>query len=140
MTGQMEDDLVSWEQEQIDRKTYLEERSRLETKTNHMIGQSADQLIQDAEEMQRRPHEEEISGETIIRNRKIAHINPDSSTAYTTQCESCKHTQGEERTSSKLCQRRIRRESYGGAKDFFLQGAQEYTVCQEFFTLIDSTS
>ena len=57
----------------------------------------------------------------------------------TTHGESCKQKQGEGRTSSKVRQQRKGRESYGGAKDFFLEGAVEYTVCEEFFTLFDST-
>ncbi|TKY46606.1 Proline-rich receptor protein kinase PERK3 [Spatholobus suberectus] len=76
--GQIKDDLVSQDQERIDRTQYEEEKSlRLTVKTNHMISQrNADQLRQGGEDVQRSPREE-MSGVTVISNDMIDQINPD---------------------------------------------------------------
>lgn len=52
--------------------------------------------------------------------------------------ENCKETQEKERTSTMVCQDGESCESYGGARDFFLEGAQEFIACQDFFSLCNS--
>lgn len=57
---------------------------------------------------------------------------------YTTGGENCMETQEKESTNTIVFQDGERCESYGGARDFFLDGAQEYIACGEFFSLCHS--
>jgi len=54
---------------------------------------------------------------------------------YTTSGKNCLETQAKEIKSTTVFQDGERCESYGGARDFFLDGAQEYIACGEFFSL-----
>lgn len=52
--------------------------------------------------------------------------------------ENCKDSQEKERASTMVCQGGERCESYGGAREFFLEGAQEFIACQDFFSFCNS--
>jgi len=54
---------------------------------------------------------------------------------YTTSGKNFMETQAQESTSTIVFKDGERCESYGGARDFFLDGAQEYIACGEFFSL-----
>lgn len=78
MIGQMMADLVSREQEWIDRNTNNSERSfRPAIETNDICQDKDDQLKRNGEEMKNEPHEEEISRVEIISNQMIEQINHD---------------------------------------------------------------
>lgn len=81
--------------------------------------------------------EEREDNITCSRRSRETEISEESD-SYRTRGESLKETQEKESLSTKLCQKCERCLSYGGARDFFLQGAEEYTACEGFFSLCNS--
>lgn len=60
--------------------------------------------------------------------RQECDINP-------TGCENSKETEEKESLSTKICWEGC--SSYGGAREFYLQGIKEYTACEELFGFCD---
>lgn len=134
MIGQMKAEPVSQEQERIDRNTYNEETSfGIAIKTNHVIGQNKpDKLKQDGEQMQSRPHGEEMSGVTIISHHMIEQISPDQQIQEKQQNKESFHIEEIGKTEVDIQQkvRKDKKQMQGSCDEGLLNENQDKTILQ----------
>ena len=96
-----------------------------EVRMNHREGEKEESL------------EERVEQITCSRGNNEPEVSQECDT-YTKCGEISKKTEEKEGSSTKLCQKWEGCLSYGGARKFYHQGAQEYTACKEFFGWCDS--
>lgn len=80
--------------------------------------------------------QERKNNETSCRENEVTNVCP-KRTDNITCAGSNKEPQETGRLSPKMHQESLRRIPYGGAKVFYLEGAKEYTVDEQFFKLGD---
>ncbi|KAG4394477.1 hypothetical protein AAZX31_20G041600 [Glycine max] len=114
----------------------LDTENSEKVRRNHKEGEK-EETLEEEEDLGTENREERVEQITCSRGNNEPEVSQECDT-YTKCGEISKKTEEKEGSSTKLCQKWEGCLSYGGARKFYHQGAQEYTACKEFFGWCDS--
>lgn len=114
----------------------LDTENSEKVRRNHKEGEK-EETLEEEEDLGTENREERVEQITCSRGNNEPEVSQECDT-YTKCGEISKKTEEKEGSSTKLCQKWEGCLSYGGARKFYHQGAQEYTACEEFFGWCDS--
>ncbi|KAG4917860.1 hypothetical protein JHK85_056141 [Glycine max] len=109
----------------------LDTENSEKVRRNHKEGEK-EETLEEEEDLGTENREERVEQITCSRGNNEPEVSQECDT-YTKCGEISKKTEEKEGSSTKLCQKWEGCLSYGGARKFYHQGAQEYTACKEFF-------